>query len=943
VKERAAHLAKGIGALAVLVVLVVGVPWALVHFVGWPLPHHVPSAAEVGRALDHQGIPAQTLVDALAVVVWVAWATLLASLAVEIPAALAGRHAGRLPLAGAFQPLTGRLVAAVVVACLTLAPRPAHLTPGLSTNPGGTLAPRPTPALVVRDDAFTARLTPVRTSPALVSTAGMGTAAPAQTTGATPPSPAPVVAPRVYVVQRGDTLWGIAERELGDPLEWSEIFQMNEGRPQPGGVTLTEPHWIDPGWTLLLPASSTTGPAPGGEPPSPTTGQAPPAVAQPAPVVPTPPTTPPPATPPVTTTPVTTAPPPQPHVTSPRRAETVPAAPSSGGPVRLPSGSVVAGSFAAGVVATVAVGRLRRRHAYRYRPPRPGRHLGSEPSRPTIDHLRDAARASGAIPDAEDAVPVMPAGTDERICDPGRLEVGVRRDEAVALELTELSGIAIEGEGADDVVRAVVAGLVVRAEPGAAEVLLPEDLAGRLLPGLCPHQSIRVAASPEQAARLVESERVGRARRFEALGATFAGQFRAENPEHPLPLLLVLLDPLTAESLGRWQALVADAPRFAIAVVFLAPSPVATGTIRVDAAHRVTEAAPSERLGLLAGVQLFGLRAEEATEVLAALGEAGAGDEEDLDDDPSDAGATLVALRTPGAPDGVQAASAPRDDEPGEPWPETSPAPPGNDDGRAARPVGVRPITVRMFGHFEVAVDGEVIASGLRSRARDVLAWCLLRPEGATSDEAVEALWPDTAPERVHAQFWRSFSELRARLRDAGRGDLEVLVKAGEHYRPCAAEIACDLWELQGALGEASRARDPEEARLALRRAVDAFRGELLVGMDRPWVEPVRQDLHRRCLDAYLRLAELEDQTGRPDAAVEVLEQAIARDRYAEEPYRRLMALHGAYGRTSAVAEVWKALRGHLAELDLDVEPATAALYRQLTAEQQLSRFGLSR
>ncbi|MGH9057036.1 MAG: LysM peptidoglycan-binding domain-containing protein, partial [Acidimicrobiales bacterium] len=84
---RLAQLFKGIAALVVLAVLVVGVPWALWHFVGWPLPHHVPTATQVGRALNRQGIPAQALLDALAVVVWLTWAVLVASLAVEIPAA----------------------------------------------------------------------------------------------------------------------------------------------------------------------------------------------------------------------------------------------------------------------------------------------------------------------------------------------------------------------------------------------------------------------------------------------------------------------------------------------------------------------------------------------------------------------------------------------------------------------------------------------------------------------------------------------------------------------------------------------------------------------------------------------------------------------------------------------------------------------------------------
>jgi DNA-binding SARP family transcriptional activator len=178
--------------------------------------------------------------------------------------------------------------------------------------------------------------------------------------------------------------------------------------------------------------------------------------------------------------------------------------------------------------------------------------------------------------------------------------------------------------------------------------------------------------------------------------------------------------------------------------------------------------------------------------------------------------------------------------------------------------------------------------------------------------------------------------DLRARLREAGGDDLEVFTKAGEHYRPSTAEIACDLWEFQAALGEAARTDDDEIAREALRRAVEAYRGDLLAGMDRPWVEPFRQDLHRRALDAHLRLAELEEQTGRPDAAVDVLEQAISRDRYAEEPYRRLMVLHAGHDRQSAVTDVWRLLHDRLAELDLDVESATADLYRQLTADQQL-------
>ncbi|MGH9055266.1 MAG: LysM peptidoglycan-binding domain-containing protein, partial [Acidimicrobiales bacterium] len=490
--NRLVRLAKGLGALVLLAALVVGIPWALWHFVGWPLPHHVPTAGQVGRALNHQGIPGQAFVDALAVVVWITWATLVASLAVELPAALSGRRAPRLPVAGAFQPLTGHLVAAVLVACLALAPRAAHTGPagGFDNSLSASTVRRPVAALVVKDPVLAATTRPL--------TAASVPAGPAATSSPDPPPAAPAVpapGPSTYVVQRGDTLWGIAQRQLDDPLQWQAIYQLNEGRPQPGGVTLTDPHWIDPGWTLLLPASTT---------PAPTTPV--PATTQPAPIAPaTPPT---PASPPTTSPSTTTAPtsttmPPPSVPTTPER-EVVPSATNGSAPhraegsrepVRLPSGSVVAGSFAAGVLATVALGRLRRRHAYRYRPPEPGRDLTPEPSRPTLHHLATAVTAAAEAEyetgGGADPVPVMPFDDTERRGDPGRLDLGERDGQTVTVEITELSGVALAGPAVDDIARAVLTALVVRAGRGAAEVLLTAEVADRLLPGLGPDLAVR--------------------------------------------------------------------------------------------------------------------------------------------------------------------------------------------------------------------------------------------------------------------------------------------------------------------------------------------------------------------------------------------------------------------------------------------------------------------
>ena len=56
-----------------------------------------------------------------------------------------------------------------------------------------------------------------------------------------------------YVVEPGDTLWDIADEELGDPTRYDEIFEASDDIVQPDGRTLTNPDLIYPGWELGIP------------------------------------------------------------------------------------------------------------------------------------------------------------------------------------------------------------------------------------------------------------------------------------------------------------------------------------------------------------------------------------------------------------------------------------------------------------------------------------------------------------------------------------------------------------------------------------------------------------------------------------------------------------------------------------------------------------------
>ena len=248
--HRAADLGRGAVALVGVVALVVGVPVALLTWVGSPLPAEVPTLSEVTGAVRDGYISDAFLLKTLALVCWLVWTELTASLLVEAVAYARGRKAGVVPLAGGLQRGAARLIAAVALLGAVVATKG---LPERSVRASQPLAPvsQPVVALVVDD----------------------GSAHPDAAVPGSAPDAVPGADVPTYEVQRRDTLWDIAERHLGDPFRWQEIFRLNEGRPQADGRCLTDPDLIMAGWQLQLPGDAAglapAPPHPAPEPPAP--------------------------------------------------------------------------------------------------------------------------------------------------------------------------------------------------------------------------------------------------------------------------------------------------------------------------------------------------------------------------------------------------------------------------------------------------------------------------------------------------------------------------------------------------------------------------------------------------------------------------------------------------------------------------------------------------
>lgn len=226
------RVARGLAALVGALVLLVGVPVALVLLVGNPLPTTAPS-----RDWLTAEVTGDLVINVLAVLVWIVWVHFVVCFLTEWRAVRAGRMPDRVLMGGGSQVLARQLVAGVLL-----------LAGGAALASGITHAfeaPAPPAATAsVQDEATHQRAEQAAAHQETVAEQRAGHRQLKLTTVKVPEG------------RHHDTLWGIAERTLGDPFRYSEIYALNKDRVQPDGSRLTDADLIRPGWQLILPADA---------------------------------------------------------------------------------------------------------------------------------------------------------------------------------------------------------------------------------------------------------------------------------------------------------------------------------------------------------------------------------------------------------------------------------------------------------------------------------------------------------------------------------------------------------------------------------------------------------------------------------------------------------------------------------------------------------------
>lgn len=893
-RSRSTEILRGLGALLLFGVLLIGFPIGLHAAAGSPIPNRLPTWDELTATLMSPDTDQRLFLGAVRLLGWTAWLVFVLATCIETIGHLAGRPTPSLPRPA--RPLQLLVRDLVATATLAFSATAALTTPASAAHTVAAVAPQASPADTIE-----------QTADASVVDDRKPLAGNAPPMGERPNAPSG----ETYTVQQDDTLWGIAEDTYGSGHLYPKIFKASRHLDQPPGIpVLTDPEKLYPGQRLRLPEirtdAKTAEEADRPAPPEPADTPNPPRPSQEASSSDTPPTSTEPTSHPTTT----------PSSPVPRHTEPSPDRPSTPAPrsaheaddsfaITLRSGSYIGLGLATALSIALAATRLhrRRRHAALNSG---ASELDPATPKPVAEarkaHLDTYADRDAPIPSDAELV-----AQDITAPPPDHITLGTRAGRPVTLPLAGLS-LGLSGDAAPAIARAVATELLAKSHRDRIELLIPRpdaeelyptsDITAHLLPGL------KITPTLNAALTHLETEILRRARLLETTDQPDLASLRATDPAEPLPVLL-LIGSVTQQATPTLQAILGLGRRYGIGALILGPWPTST-TVHLNADATVHHATGTNA-DTLTGARLFNLTTADADAMLRTL-HTGTGTEPTTP--PSQAG------------DNDTAAAAPEPASRPEPNLVPPPCPTSEEPPRPARLQVLGPVTLR-------TTDGP-ITTGLRRTARDLLAYLTLHPNGITRDQGTGALWPDHNPDTATTQFNTAISNIRKVLRTATglREPMFVLHTTGR-YRLDPQLIDVDLWNLTTTLNNAKHVTTDTDRITALTPVADLYTADFADNLTHDWAEAHREYLRRTTTDALTRLAQLQ-RDDNPDHALTTLEQAIHLDPYAEPLYRTIMQLQLDLGHPDAAHRTYRLLTTRLADLDTEPDDQTEQLLSQL-------------
>jgi len=236
-------------------------------------------------------------------------------------------------------------------------------------------------------------------------------------------------------------------------------------------------------------------------------------------------------------------------------------------------------------------------------------------------------------------------------------------------------------------------------------------------------------------------------------------------------------------------------------------------------------------------------------------------------------------------------------------------------------------LDVRLFGPFQVTLDGKPITGFRSDKVRALLAFLFTERAGPHRREKLAGmLWPDWPESSARANLRRALANLRSAISDHDSTPPFLAVTP----QTIAFNTASDAWvdvvafaDLVSRGGRGS-SRDPSD----LEQAVTLYRGEFLEGFSLPdsslfeeWALFHRERYHRLVLEALRRLVRHYQQAGEYERGLGHAWRQVELDPWREEAHWQLTLLLAASGQRSAALAQYETCRQVLAQ-ELGTEPS---------------------
>ncbi|MFG1888111.1 hypothetical protein ACGFIR_09610 [Micromonospora sp. NPDC049051] len=411
--------------------------------------------------------------------------------------------------------------------------------------------------------------------------------------------------------------------------------------------------------------------------------------------------------------------------------------------------------------------------------------------------------------------------------------------------------IALTGPGALAAARGmlVTAALVGLRQPtvsapfvitrAATRMLLDADIVARPWPG------VEVAGSADDAGVL--------------LASSAAARYSSEREDTGRPVLI-------CESAPRSEPLAVALAACAATAVFL-DAGTAEVILHVDAAGHTHDPQRPDWVG----PRLCVLDPVAATDLLTVITQAHPPDVH------PGAGSTAATVTTPKRPRIPRQATGERLDHPPD---------------RAA----AGQLDLRVLGEPTLIADGTPVPIR-RSAALQLLVFLAVHPDGGSSQQLVEAIWPGLPAHRLTGRLYTTLSDLRTTVRAAC--GLVVIDHIDNRYRLNPGFCDVDLWRLRTLAAHAATAvTSPATIWQAI---ADAYSGDLAAGHQWPWLDPAREATRRHVLDAYAALAAAEPD---PRRALDFLQAGIRVDPYNQALHQQASKILTALGEHDTATEL---------------------------------------